>query len=166
MSEPTRKVLRDLERFLCEITVAALGTVDERGLPYVVNLYVAPDDQLRFYFVSDPESAHAQHIAREPAVSLAGYAPIRMWQQVRGIQIRGRCKKVPAAQRDAVWAIYHARFPHIDEVAEYLRSMDFYCVTPETIRWIDNSVHFGFEVDLNWPLSESLAISHERHGLV
>lgn len=156
MGQPTQKTIRDLRRFLREIQVAALATVDDRGLPYVVNVYVAIDEQVRFYFVSDPASRHSQHLMRQPHVSLAGYAPIRMWQQVRGIQVQGVCESVEPEHRQGVWETYRQWYPYIDEVTEYVRAMAFYRVTPDRIRWIDNSVHFGFKVDLDWPLPSVL----------
>ena len=165
-NQPTPKVLRDLRAFLREINVVALATVDEQGRPYVANIYVAPDEAFCFYFVSDRQSAHVHHIARQPRVALAGYAPIRMWQQVRGIQIQGACAKVAPEQRDEAWSIYHRKFPHIDDVAESIRTMDFYRITPDSIRWIDNSVHFGFQIDLTWPLPQATPSQSERHGFV
>ena len=166
MDGSLQTVYEGLARFLREINVATLATTDAEQLPHAVNLYVAPDEDIRFYFVSDPASAHSRHIAQQPHVALAGYAPIRMWQQVRGIQVRGLCERVPEADRERVWHIYHRKYPHIEEVGDYIRAMTFYSVTPERIRWIDNSVHFGFKVDLDWPLPESFHVENNRYGLV
>ncbi len=86
MSKSSHAIIDDLHAFLREIRVISLATVDEHGLPHATNLYVAPDERVRFYFVTDRDSSHGHHIERQPHVAMTGYAPIRMWQQVRGIR--------------------------------------------------------------------------------
>ena len=152
MDEPSPKVVRELAQFLREIDAMTLATVDAEGLPHATTLYFAADADFNFYFASDPESGHCAHIERHGPVALAGHAPIRMWQQVRGVQIWGTAHRVPEANRQQAWAIYRARYPHVDEITEQVRAMAFYCVTPRRVRWIDNSVHFGFKVELDFPL--------------
>ena len=166
MEEVDANVIANLRRFLREVDIVAVGCVDPQGLPYVANLYVAADEQLRFYFVSDPTAWHSKCIQRVPTISLAGHAPIRMWQQVRGIQVQGECHALPESQRDAAWAIYLDRFPHMQEIAEHIRAMTFYCITPSKIRWIDNSVHFGYQVEMDWPLPDHAQLNEQRRGLV
>ena len=163
--EPDANLIKELASFFQEIDAMVLATVDGEGLPHATNIYMAHDRRFNLYFLSDARSEHSQHIEAQPRVSIAGHAPIRMWQQVRGIQIRGKCVAVPEAQRPEAWAIYHERFPYIEDISEHVRAMTFYCVEPERLRWIDNSVHFGYKVDLHFPLPASLqAASDEHHG--
>jgi uncharacterized protein YhbP (UPF0306 family) len=153
---PTQKLVDQLAAFLGDIDALVLATVDAQGLPYATNLYMAPDRQFNLYFLSDPASQHSQHIEQRPTVSVAGHAPIHMWQQVRGIQLRGECTAVPEAQREQAWRIYYRRWPHIAEIDDHVAAMRFYQVQPRRIRWIDNSVHFGYKVDLDFPLPQDL----------
>jgi len=155
---PTPEVVRQLAAFLDEIDAMVLATVDDDGLPHATNLYLAADRAFNLYFLSEAGSHHAHHIEQRSWVAVAGHAPIRMWQQVRGVQIQGRCYAVPEADRERAWCIYHQRFPHIEEISEQARAMTFYCLEPAWIRWIDNSVHFGYKVDLEFPLPESLRV--------
>lgn len=151
---------------MSEVSAMSLATVDGQGLPYAANVYVAPDERLRLYFLSNPESAHVQHLLRQPTVAMTAYAPIRMWQRVRGIQMRGQCEPLPDDQFAAAWAIYVGKYPHINEIHEQIRTLRFYRLTPRTLRWIDNSRHFGFRVDLTFPLPESITPRADFSSLV
>jgi uncharacterized protein YhbP (UPF0306 family) len=165
VEQPTKAVADQLAAFLSDIDAMVLSTVDAEGLPYATNLYLAPDRLLNLYFVSEPESHHSQHIERQPTVAVAGHAPIHMWQQVRGVQIRGQCRPVPEAEREQAWRIYYKRFPHITEIEDYVRAMNFYCIEPTRLRWIDNSVHFGYTVDFDFPLPAELQPSEHAFGI-
>jgi uncharacterized protein YhbP (UPF0306 family) len=159
---PTHEIVRQLAAFLEEIDAMVLASVDEAGLPYACNLYMAYDRHFNLYFASEAQSAHAQHIETRPTVSVAGHAPIHMWQQVRGIQLRGQCFAVPEADRERAWQIYYRRFPHVTEISEHLRAMTFYRVEPTHLRWIDNSVHFGYKVDIDFPLPEAVKLGEDE----
>lgn len=162
----TGKVLQSLRCFLKDVSVMSLATVDDEGLAYAANIYVASDEAFRFYFLSNPQSAHVQHILHRPEVALTAYAPIRTWQQVRGVQIRGRCLPVPADRFAHVWGIYVGKYPHINEVRHQIQTLHFYRVVPDRLRWIDNSRHFGFRVDLQWPLPAEIPTRSDYATLV
>jgi uncharacterized protein YhbP (UPF0306 family) len=156
---PTQQLVQQLASFLEQIDAMILATVDSAGLPHATNLYLAADEHFNLYFLSESSSNHVQHLTAQPWVSVAGHAPVRMWQQVRGVQIQGVCQPVPDGEREEAWQVYSQRYPHVAEIDDYVRAMTFYRVEPRHLRWIDNSVHFGYKVDLDFPLPQSLAPS-------
>jgi len=94
----------------------SLATVDQAGKPHAANLYFAPDDRLNLYFVSDAKSAHCRHVASRPDVAGTAYAPVRMWQQIKGVQFHGKCEPIDAGEWALVWKVYleGLRFPKED----------------------------------------------------
>ncbi|MFP4145338.1 MAG: pyridoxamine 5'-phosphate oxidase family protein [Phycisphaeraceae bacterium] len=151
MSRSVEQVIERLMHFMQSIQVISLASVDDEGLPYAANLYFASDHDLTLFFLSDPHANHARHVQLQPEVAVTGFTTAKMWQQVRGVQIRGRCQRLSGNQRDAAWEIYLAKFPHMQEVEQMARDCDFYRITPWWIRWSDNSVRFGYKVEMDWP---------------
>ena len=136
---------------LQSVSTLSLATVGPEGRPHSVNLYFAPDDGLNLYFVSDPGSWHSRHLVHEPCVSGTVYPPVKMWQQIRGVQFHGECGPIDEGDWGRVWGVYLEKFPHIAEVEEMVRSQRFYVIRPSWFRWIDNAVKFGFKIESDWP---------------
>ena len=141
-----------LRSFLDQIVVLNLATVDDAGNPYATSLYFVADPELNLYFMSDTKTAHAHHIAAHPMIAASLHAPARMWQQVRGVQLRGVCEAVGEDERKTAHDLYLLKFPHIKEVPRLVEEMTFYRLRPTWIRWTDNSVHFGYKFETTWPL--------------
>ncbi|MEE9212540.1 MAG: pyridoxamine 5'-phosphate oxidase family protein [Phycisphaeraceae bacterium] len=158
--EPTEQVVQQLRKFLRQINVISVATIDDSGLPHAINAYFAADHQLNLFFVSDTASAHCRHVVNRPRVAVTAFAPVRMWQQVRGVQIHGNCSPIEPGMWDDVWSIYLDKFPQMAEIEQHIRASQFYWVQPTWIRWTDNSVHFGYKVELDWPLPQSVS----EHG--
>jgi hypothetical protein len=56
-----------------------LATADAGGLPWVTPVWFAPEDDRRFYWVSDPDARHSRNLAVRPQLSIAifdSHAPI------------------------------------------------------------------------------------------
>lgn len=151
MSESTAEVVRKLRQFLNEVDLLCMATVDDEGHPHAINAYFVCDDALNLYFISHPESAHSVHIRKRPQVAVAAYGSLKMWQQVRGVQLHGQCRELGEDVFDATWRMFIKRFPGHTEIENHARAARFYCISPNWIRWSDNSVHFGYKVELNWP---------------
>ncbi len=132
------------------------------GLPWAASLFFASDDDLNLYFVSDHRTRHAADIAADGRVVATVNPDCGRWDEVRGLQIRGRAVKVTGAKRDAALQAYLEKYSDIQRlfhapasacekvIAERLGDAHFYRVTPEWVRIIDNSKGFGHntEVDL------------------
>lgn len=142
-----------LRQYLNEVSTMSLATVDAEGRPHAANVYFAPDDQLNLYFVSDTKSAHSRHIAGDPHIAGTIYAPVKMWQQIKGVQLHGTCEPIDGGEWAMVWKTYLDKFPHIIEVESTVRSQQFYRIRPNWFRYIDNTVKFGHKVETDWPVS-------------
>jgi len=145
---PIERTLRD---YLRDVSTMSLATVDQAGKPHAANLYFAPDDRLNLYFVSDAKSAHCRHVASRPDVAGTAYAPVRMWQQIKGVQFHGKCEPIDAGEWALVWKVYLDKFPHITEVESMIRAQRFYRIRVNWFRYIDNTVKFGHKVEIAWP---------------
>jgi len=156
MNETLDPIISAARRFLRQPHVAVLATVDEQGLPYAVNLYVVTDEQMRFYFISNPASAHCRQLQHQPHVHLAASAPHNDWQKAHGYQVKGTCEPVSHAHYQHALSLYRRHFPCLEEISQKAHEAIFYCTTPERLRWIDNRIRFGFKVDLPWPIPNSL----------
>lgn len=127
-----------------------LATVN-RETPHAVTLFFAHDDELNLYFVSHPKSAHCRHLMQSSAVAATVFSTPEMWQQVRGVQIRGQCNPVSLDDSTAVQELLFAKITGMSEIERHVRMCRFYKITPSRLRWIDNSVRFGHKVELHWP---------------
>ena len=142
-----------LGALLTTVCTLSLSTIDDRRMPHAANLYFAPDNDFNLYFVSDLRSSHSEHVVRESRIAATLYAPVKMWQQIRGIQLRGRCEPIDPGRWSEVWSIYLNKFPHIAEIQDLVRSQQFYQITPDWFRLIDNTIKFGYKVETDWPIS-------------
>lgn len=147
-----RELEAAIRPFLAEVSTMSLATVDPGGRPHACNLYFAPDDGLDLLFVSDRLSQHSLHIAERPDVAGTVYAPVKMWQQIRGVQLHGTCSPIDPGEWAMVWMNYLKKFPHITEVEQLIRSQQFYRIKVSWYRWINNAVKFGYKVESNWPV--------------
>ena len=149
-----RDLPRQLDRLLRRIPTLALATVDQAGLPHVANVNFVSDDELNIYFLSAPDSAHCQHIARRPRVAACGYPTFRLPHRIRGVQLYGRCRPCPDEQWPEHWRRFCRKFPYAMAYRRRARAERFYCLMPAWFRLIDNSVRFGFKLETDWPPSD------------
>lgn len=126
----------------------SLATVDPAGKPHAANLYFVADEPLNLHFVSDPKSAHCRHLQARPDVAATIYEPVASWQEIRGVQLHGRAAPIADDHWDAVWRLYVDRFPNVADMEPLVRKQRFYRISPTWLRWIDNTVRFGFKREL------------------
>jgi len=81
------------------------------------------------------------------------------WHAVAGLQLRGSVAIVDGIERAKALALYFAKFPQIDAlfaapkgeqeetIATRLKAANFYKITPELIRVIDNAKGFGYRYE-------------------
>jgi len=144
-----------LKTFLHEVPTLGLATVDDSGRPHAANVNFCADEELNLFFLSSPDSAHARHVAARPQVAATAYAPFERPDQIRGVQVHGTCAVLPDSEFDATWALFRARFPYAAQFERRAREEEsFYRFRPDWVRWIDNSVHFGFKVASAWPVRD------------
>ena len=146
---PLPEILRD---FCAEVPTLSLATVDDQQRPHAANLNFVADRDLNLLFVSKPTSKHCLHLIRRPDVAVTAYAPFRSPRQIRGIQLRGTCKPLDPALFDARWRLFVSKHTAAAAFEALVRREEaFFVVRPRWIRWIDNSVSFGFRAETDWP---------------
>ncbi len=145
------QIAQTLRVFLASVPTLGLCTVDGDGRPYAANVNFVCDEGLNLYFISHPQAAHSRHILGRPAVAATAYAPFQTPSEIRGVQLRGVCRPLETADFDKIWKVYTRKFPYALEMERRARSEAFYQVRPTWFRMIDNSVHFGYKWETDWP---------------
>jgi len=138
--------LAQVRAFLAERHILTLATVGPDGRPQAADLYYAEADDLTLYFVSAPSSRHVANLAPNPRVAATIHADSIQWRDIRGLQLEGTCTRVAAAERADAWARYMAKFPFVladAALARALQKVDVYRITPQWLRWIDNTARLG-----------------------
>ncbi len=132
--------------FLAEHTTLTLATIGQSGAPQAADLYYVETESLTLYFVSVPGSRHAANVARDPRVAATIHADSTRWRDIRGVQLEGTCMRVTGPERAGAWARYSAKYPFVladAALARALQKVDMYRISPDWLRWIDNSLGLG-----------------------
>jgi len=145
-------MMDDLRRrvadYLARHTTLTLATVGPDGAPQAAPLFYASDETLALVFVSAPDSHHSLNLARNPAAAAGIYDEVWDWQAIRGVQIEGRVERLEGAERERAWALYQAKYPFVAAFAGQVAQSAFYRLRPRWLRYIDNSVAFGWHAEL------------------
>lgn len=124
------------------------------GSVYAASLFYASDG-LTLYFLSDPGSAHSVNISLNPEVAVTISKDHSDWKTVCGLQMRGRAYEVPEGESEPARKIFEKKYPFLagllgmPDLFRGARGISFYKVAPQTVRLIDNSVHFGYKAELS-----------------
>ena len=123
-------------------------------------MFFASDHDLRLYFVSDHRTRHGREMAANSLVAGAVNPDCDNWGEVRGVQLEGRVEVVDGVQRLAALKTYLAKFPDVramferprdrneETIGQRLKAANFYRLTPDWLRLIDNSRWFGYKEEL------------------
>ncbi len=149
MSVPlTPEHLDAIRAFLDAQSTLALATVNARGEPESAAVFFVSDDALHLYWLSSPTSRHSVNLVAQPRVAATIYAAIWHWRDIRGIQMEGHAAPVEdAARREAVLDRYRRKFEIRLEIEPQLAATTLYVLQPSWVRWLDNSVRFGFKAE-------------------
>ena len=150
---------RRIKEFLSSHNTASLATCQD-DQPWAASVFYVSDADLSLYFVTDPKTRHGQQLNKR-VVAATVNADCDSWSGIRGLQLTGTAAQLAPGDRDRVLALYLNKFPELrnmleqpaDEqqktIATRLLATPFYCIRPDWIRLIDNSVHFGFKAEIN-----------------
>ena len=134
--------------FLGEHHVMTLATAGADG-PWAAAVFYAHDD-LRLYFLSAPNTRHAQHLAANPRVAATIQHDYDDWPGIRGLQIEGTAREVAPQDEARVRALYQSRYPLIGggagvprKILEALDRIRWYELAPKDIYFIDNTLGFA-----------------------
>jgi len=128
-----------------------------RGRAWASPLFYQVDSELRLYFISDPNTRHIQNALSNSSVAVSIFDQKQAWQSIKGVQIEGHLATVSDENRLHVESLYCEKFPFTNKLLETTDNDDakrvkeqflaskFYVVTPDFVRFIDNTQGFGFK---------------------
>jgi uncharacterized protein YhbP (UPF0306 family) len=130
-----------------------IATTSPHGSPRAADVYFAADADLDLYFYSDPASRHSRNILRDPRVAVAVHFESMDWHEIKGVQIEGiaACVNDPE-ERQKAWRLMCEKFPFYESFTDVVARLEIYRITPQWIRWLDNSISFGYKED--FPLGD------------
>ncbi|MBI1368452.1 MAG: hypothetical protein GC162_07330 [Planctomycetes bacterium] len=140
-----------LRDFFATVSTLSLATVDDAHKPHAANLNFVADADVNLYWVSHPDSAHSRHLSARPDAAISTYADFTAPSEIRGLQMHGRVEPIDPADFDRVLALFLDRFPYAVQLVDRIRREQFYVLRPTWVRWIDNSINFGFKIETHWP---------------
>lgn len=131
---------------LLALPAMTLATSGAQGAPHAAVVYFAADERCRLYFFSDAGSQHAQDLQTQARAAAAIHPLVSGWQEIRGLQLRGRVRAVPAgAEWEQGWALYQAKFPFVKDLAQAVARSMLYVFEPDWIRLVDNRKGLGWK---------------------
>lgn len=138
--------------FLLGHNTMSLATSRENS-PYAASLFYASDG-LTLYFLSSPDSEHSLNISLNPEVGVTISKDHSDWRTVRGLQIMGRAYEVREGEAELARGVFEKKYPFLtellgsDKLPRGAGHYAFFKVVPETIRFIDNGVYFGYRAEI------------------
>jgi uncharacterized protein len=148
MSEPNTQLI--VQGFLDTQSTMALATARADGQPESAPLFYVSDERLNLYWLSSPTSRHSLNLSERPAVSATIYAPVWNWTDIVGLQIEGLASPITDDRiREQVLTLYLRKFQLPPELDKTITGSTLYMLTPIWIRWVDNSVSFGYKAEIN-----------------
>jgi uncharacterized protein YhbP (UPF0306 family) len=128
------------------LSIMTLATTGSDGEPHAADVYFAADEELRFYFFSDPLSQHGVDIAWSPRAAVTIHPESQGWEDIRGLQMRGEVKRIePGSAWDGAWEKYVAKFPFVAGLKAVVDRNQLFVFVPHWIRLVDNRRGFGFK---------------------
>lgn len=138
--------LSKLAGFFAQCVSMTVATTSPHGSPRAADVYFVSDTNLDLYFYSDPGSRHGRNISRDPHVAVTIRSESMDWREIKGVQIQGAAARVDdPAERDKAWQLMCKKFPFYQSFTDVVAHLEIYRVTPQWIRWIDNSQSFGYK---------------------
>jgi uncharacterized protein YhbP (UPF0306 family) len=133
-------------------TTLALATAGPDGVPQAAPLFYASDAALNLIFLSAPDSRHSLNLARNPAAAASIYDEVWEWQAIRGLQIEGSVERLEGAERERALVLYQTKYPFVSAFGAEVERSAFYRLHPRWLRYIDNSIAFGWHEELTLEL--------------
>jgi uncharacterized protein YhbP (UPF0306 family) len=148
MSElDTRAVVQGFLEIQSTLTLA---TVSPEGKPEAAPLFYVSDDRLNLYWLSSPNSRHSVNLVVHPQVAATIYPSVWNWTDIVGLQIEGEARPMgDERMREQILILYLRKFQLPPEMDVAISTSTLYQLTPTWIRWLDNSVKFGYKTELN-----------------
>jgi uncharacterized protein YhbP (UPF0306 family) len=128
----------DIGQLLNSQSTLALATCDADGTPRIAPLFYITDEKLRLYWFSAARSAHSRNLKRDPRAAVTVHSGTDRWQEIRGVQMRGRVHVVTDRElRRTIAESYAKRFRLGKLFQAAMTRSRLYCFEASWIRPID-----------------------------
>jgi uncharacterized protein YhbP (UPF0306 family) len=135
--------------FLESQSTLALATLDAAGHPQIAPLFYVSDEALNLYWLSSSTSRHSVNLTANEHVAATIYPDVWKWTDIRGLQIEGQAQAVTDDElRTYMLNAYRQKFTLPAEFELIITNSTLYVLTPTWIRWLDNSVKFGYKAEI------------------
>jgi len=108
-------------------------------------------------FLSSAKSRHGADLAADSRCAAAIHEDYTDWQDIKGVQLEGRVRKLSGSDRTKAIARYAKKFPviRLDRAPELVRAaldrVAWYELVPERCFFVDNSQGFGHRDEIPLP---------------
>jgi uncharacterized protein YhbP (UPF0306 family) len=127
-------------------TTLALATTSPDGSCRVAPVFYLADEHLRLYWFSSASSEHSRNLERDARAAATVFVPTDQWQEIRGVQLRGRVSVInDEAVRDSIALTYTERYRLDDTFQAIIGRAKLYVFDPDWVRYLDNSKYFGYQ---------------------
>jgi 4-hydroxy-3-polyprenylbenzoate decarboxylase len=131
---------------LMALPAMTLATSGADGAPHAAPVYFAADENHHLYFFSDADSQHALDLQTEARAAATIHPLVSGWQEIRGLQLRGRVRAVPEGEEwERAWTLYRAKFPFVENLKQAVAQSTLYVFEPDWIRLVDNRKGLGYK---------------------
>jgi uncharacterized protein YhbP (UPF0306 family) len=148
MNEPDiRQVIRE---FLETQSTLTLATVNAAGHPETAPVFYVSDEQFNLYWLSGTSVAHSVNLSAHKQVSGSICPMIWQWEDIVGLQIKGEAEAISDERvREQILLIYLRKFQLPPTFDSIIASSTLYVLRPSWMRWVNNSVQFGYKTELD-----------------
>jgi uncharacterized protein YhbP (UPF0306 family) len=138
-----------IQRFLETQSTLALATIGADGHPQIAPLFYVSDEALNLYWLSSSASRHSLNLMAREKVAATIYPVAWHWTEIRGLQIEGVAYPVDdASTRQDMLNRYYQKFDLPPGFETIIADSVLYALKPTWIRWLDNSVRFGYKSEI------------------
>lgn len=136
---------RQAQDYLVGHNVMTLATHGPEGLWAAAVFYAS--DGFQLYFLSAGHTRHARNIAASPRVAATIQEDYADWTAIKGIQLEGAVRLLAGREREGAMALYAEKFDFLKQpiavVEKALAGVNWYCLSPSRVYFVDNSRGFG-----------------------
>lgn len=145
-------ILSDSERetintFLQAHSTLALATSAADGIAQVAPLFYVSDESFNLYWLSSAHSRHSLNIAARPQAAATIYPTVWLWTDIRGLQVEGSVEIVSGMRWENMLNHYREKFQLPPAFDTQIATSTLYVLKPSWLRWLDNSVSFGYKAE-------------------
>lgn len=108
-----KKINESLFDILKSNTLLSLASVTPDSKAHINTLFYAFDDKLKLYVITDPKSDHSKNLKKNASVAIAIFnSQLKFWKDdVKGVQLFGKCYRTPIIQLSKATTRFIKRFP-------------------------------------------------------